>query len=87
MTQNKQFGSTEGDVPDDAAEVSTRPAGGEDDPSMPDRDSTTGTTPNSQFVGRVAGADVTDDGESGAEVRAASGRARPSPGPGAVPEV
>ncbi len=73
-----QFGDTEGDVGDDAAEVTTRPAGGTDNPAMADRDSTTGTTPNSEFVGRVSGADVTDTGESGAEARAAAGDTGPA---------
>jgi hypothetical protein len=73
-----QFGDTEGDVADDSAEVTSRPAGGTDNPAMADRDSTTGTTPNSEFVGRVAGADATDVGESGAEARAAAGDTGPA---------
>lgn len=71
--ERTDFGRTEDDVNDDPAEVTTRLAGGEDNPSMPDRNSTTGTTPNNEFVGRVAGADVTTDEESGAEARAAAG--------------
>ncbi len=72
------FGSTEADVPDDSAEVNSRLAGGTDNPDMADRDSTTGTTPNSEFVGRVAGGDVTDTGDSGAEARAAAGDTGPA---------
>ncbi len=73
-----QFGNTEGDVGDDAAQVTARPGGGSDNAEMPDRDSTTGTTPNNEFVGRVSGADATDDGESGAEARAAAGDTGPA---------
>ena len=72
------FSTTEGDVSGDDATVTSRTGGGDDQPDMADRDSTTGTTPNSEFVGRVAGADATDTGESGAEARAAVGDTGPA---------
>jgi len=45
-----------------------------ENPDAPDQSSTTGTTPSEEFVGRVAGNDESDVGESGAEVRAQAAR-------------
>lgn len=55
--------------------------GGVDDPSTPDTNSTTGTTPNATFVGRAAGE---DPGylETGAEKRAAADEDRRDEGRG-----
>jgi hypothetical protein len=50
--------------------AASRATGGVEDPDQPDQASTTGTTPNPEFVGRVAGADVGYAGETGAERRA-----------------
>jgi hypothetical protein len=74
----RDYGTTEEDVTDDSAEVTTRPAGGDDNAAMPDSNSTTGTTPNDEFVGRAGGVDIAEDGESGAEARAAAGDTGPA---------
>lgn len=59
----------EDDVDRDDAEALTRATGG--GPSdAPDAQSPTGTGESGTFVGRVAGEDVGDVGESGAERRA-----------------
>ena len=55
--------------PDDAQALS-RATGGVADPEAPDQGSTTGTTPNEEFVGRVAGQDVGYAEEQGGERRA-----------------
>jgi hypothetical protein len=55
--------------PDDAQALS-RATGGVPDPAAPDQNSTTGTTPNDEFVGRVAGQDVGYAEEQGGERRA-----------------
>ena len=55
---------------DDDAQALSRATGGVEDPSAPDQASTTGTTPNEEFVGRVSGQDVGYAGETGAERRA-----------------
>ncbi|WP_216216703.1 hypothetical protein [Amycolatopsis aidingensis] len=49
---------------------SARALGGRPDPLAPDQHSTTGTTPNGIFVGRVAGEDTGATGITGAERRA-----------------
>ena len=46
----------ESDVQRDDKVAASRATGGVPDPSAPDQNSTTGTTPNETFVGRVAGA-------------------------------
>jgi hypothetical protein len=51
----------------------SRATGGVDNPDARDQGSTTGTSPTPEFVGRVAGIDESDVGESGAEARAADG--------------
>ena len=61
----------EEDVPRDDAEALSRATGGVEDPDAPDQGSSTGTTPNDEGVGRVAGQDVGYAGETGAERRAA----------------
>jgi hypothetical protein len=61
----------ESDVQSDTDRVNSRDTGGVEDPSKPDQGSTTGTTPDDEYVGRVAGQDVGYAEETGAERRAA----------------
>lgn len=61
----------EEDADPDDAEALSRATGGVPDEDVPDQHSTTGTTENDTFVGRVAGQDVGYAGETGAEKRAA----------------
>lgn len=61
----------EEDVAVNPAVANTRATGGEPDRSQPDQHSTTGTTPNETFVGRVSGQDVGYAEETGAERRSA----------------
>jgi hypothetical protein len=61
----------EADVQADTSVAASRATGGVDNPDAPDRNSTTGTTPNETFVGRVGGDDGGYEGETGAERRAA----------------
>jgi hypothetical protein len=63
----------ESDTSSDDHVAGSRDTGGVENPDAPDQASTTGTTPSSEFVGRVAGTDESDVGESGAEARAAAG--------------
>jgi hypothetical protein len=66
---------SESDVRPDGNVAGSRDTGGVENPTMPDQGSTTGTTPNEGFVGRIAGGDdVGDIGESGAERRAEADR-------------
>jgi hypothetical protein len=67
MKRNKY---TERDVEPDEGVAASRETGGVPDPEHPDQRTTTGTTPNEEFVGRVAGQDVGYAGETGAERRA-----------------
>lgn len=60
----------EADVQGDDKVAASRATGGVPEPSQPDQNSTTGTTPNDTFVGRVGGADIGYEGETGAERRA-----------------
>jgi hypothetical protein len=60
----------EADVDPDDERVDSRATGGVPDPDKPDQGSTTGTTPDDQYVGRVAGQDVGYEEETGAERRA-----------------
>lgn len=62
----------EPDVQADDKVAASRATGGVPDASAPDQHSTTGTTPNEKFVGRVSGADPGYEGETGAERRAAA---------------
>lgn len=64
---------SESDVDDDDQVAGSRDTGGVPDPEAPDQGSTTGTTPDGEYVGRVAGQDVGYAGETGAERRAAEG--------------
>lgn len=67
------FGTPESDVASDAAQARIRATGGHPQ-DMPDRNSTTGTTPNATFVGRVTGQDVGYAEVTGAERRQQSAR-------------
>ena len=61
----------EQDVSQDDGQALSRATGGvEHDEDAPDEGSSTGTTPNDEPVGRVAGQDVGYAGETGAERRA-----------------
>jgi hypothetical protein len=60
----------EDDVDPDGSSALSRATGGVEDPEHPDQGSTTGTTPNDVFVGRVAGQDVGYAEEQGSERRA-----------------
>jgi hypothetical protein len=60
----------EEDVDPDDAQALSRDIGGVEDPAAPDQASTTGTTPNEEFVGRVSGQDVGYADETGGERRA-----------------
>jgi hypothetical protein len=62
----------EADVERDDARADSRTTGGVKDDAKPDQASTTGTTPDDEYVGRIAGDDPGDVGESGAERRAES---------------
>jgi hypothetical protein len=69
MTDNRGF---ESDVDPDDAEALSRAEGGVEQAAPADQNSTTGTTPNEEFVGRVSGDDGGGyEGETGAEARAA----------------
>ena len=65
---------SESDVSSDDQVAGSRATGGVADPDAPDQASTTGSSPTPGFVGRVAGADEGDIGESGAERRAEAAR-------------
>jgi hypothetical protein len=60
----------ESDAPGDTGVAYSRDEGGVPDADAPDTNSTTGTTPNEEFVGRASGQDVGYAGETGAERRA-----------------
>ncbi len=64
----------ESDLPADKHVASSRDTGGVPDEDAPDQASTTGTTLNEEFVGRVAGQDAGFDEETGAETRAEAGQ-------------
>lgn len=64
----------ESDVDTDDAVANSRDMGGVADDEAADTNSTTGTTPNEEFVGRVGGQDSGYDEETGAEARATRGR-------------
>lgn len=61
---------TESDVPEDPHVANSRRTGGRKTDGERDKHSTTGTTDNDEFVGRVIGEDAGDAEESGAEKRA-----------------
>jgi hypothetical protein len=58
---------------DDEHQALSRATGGEPQEGAPDPNSTTGSTPNDEFVGRAAGQDVGYEEETGAERREAAG--------------
>ena len=64
----------EDDVPYDHAVAGSRDAGGVPNPEYPDQHTTTGTTPNQEYVGQVTGDDPGAFGETGAERRAEEDR-------------
>ena len=64
----------ESDVQHDPAVSRSRAEGGVANPEHPDQHTTTGTTPNEEFVGRVTGEDPGPVGETGAERRAEARR-------------
>ncbi|SDK97618.1 hypothetical protein [Streptomyces indicus] len=59
----------ESDVAQDAATAASRPTGGDPHAHGRTAPSTTGTGPSGRQVGRVAGEDPGDAGETGAEAR------------------
>lgn len=61
----------ESDVPDDPAEATGRPTGGDAAAEGADSASTTGTGESGVFVGRAAGQDEGYAGQTGAEARGA----------------
>jgi hypothetical protein len=63
----------ESDVDRDEHQALSRPTGGEPQEGAADPNSTTGSTPNDEFVGRAAGQDVGFEEETGAERREAAG--------------
>lgn len=65
---DKQSGA-ESDVPDDEAEATGRPTGGDPDSDHGDAASTTGSGESGAFVGRTAGQDEGYAGQTGAEAR------------------
>jgi len=67
---DKQSGA-ESDVPDDEAEVTVRPTGGDPQAEGGDSNSTTGSGESGVFVGRTAGQDEGYAGQTGAEARGA----------------
>lgn len=66
--ESRRFGEV--DAPGDPGTARSRATGGVPDAEGPDRHSTTGTTPSSSFVGRVAGDDAGVGETTGAEKRA-----------------
>jgi hypothetical protein len=61
---------SESDVEDDWGVAGARDTGGRRANDDPDTHSSTGTSENEIYVGRVAGQDTADAGETGAEARA-----------------
>ena len=66
--------SAERDVEPDEGVANSREQGGVPNAEHPDQHTTTGTTPNEEFVGRVGGQDVGYAEETGAERRAEASR-------------
>lgn len=67
---DKQNGA-ESDVPDDEAEATRRPTGGDAEADGGDSEATTGSGESGIFVGRTAGQDEGYAGQTGAEARGA----------------
>ncbi|MDQ3714727.1 MAG: hypothetical protein M3381_01560 [Actinomycetota bacterium] len=61
----------ESDVPDDDAQASGRPTGGDPETDGGDSEATTGSGESGVFVGRTAGQDEGYAGQTGAEARGA----------------
>lgn len=61
---------SEPDIDTDPNRADSRVTGGVEDESDPNQGSTTSTTPDGEYVGRIAGDDVGYAGETGAERRA-----------------
>jgi len=61
---------SESDVPEDPHVAASRDTGGRETGGEPDKHSTTGTTRDGTYVGRVAGEDAGYAEETGAEARA-----------------
>lgn len=57
----------DGDVSPDDAHALSRATGGVPNPDAPDQGSTTGTTPDGEYVGRIAGQDIGSFEEQGGE--------------------
>ena len=57
----------EDDVRPDDAQALSRATGGVPNPEYPDQASTTGTTPDAEYVGRIAGDDIGYEEEQGGE--------------------
>ena len=64
----------EDDAPQDTGVAASRATGGVEQDAHADQQSTTGTTPDDTYVGRIAGDDVGYAGETGAEARAQADR-------------
>lgn len=69
----RDHAASESDVADDPAHAGSRPAGGAPQEGAADANSTTGTTPNEEFVGRASGDDGGYEELTGAEARAETG--------------
>lgn len=67
---DKQSGA-ESDVPNDDAQASGRPTGGDPETAGGDSEATTGSGESGVFVGRTAGQDEGYAGQTGAEARGA----------------
>jgi hypothetical protein len=67
---DKQSGA-ESDVPNDDAQASGRPTGGDPETDGGDSEATTGSGESGVFVGRTAGQDEGYAGQTGAEARGA----------------
>lgn len=61
---------SEPDIETDPKRADSRDTGGVEDSSDPNQGSTTSTTPDGEYVGRIAGDDVGYAEETGAERRA-----------------
>jgi hypothetical protein len=63
-------GQSESDIENDPRVAGARETGGGPSDGESDTHSSTGTSENETYVGRVAGQDTADAGETGAEARA-----------------
>ena len=73
MASEKSQSKSEPDTEADPHVAGSRDTGGVEDDSDPNQGSTTSTTPDGEYVGRIAGDDVGYAGETGAERRAEEG--------------